>query len=286
MLLQDLADTETDFGRLESKLSEVYSYLGGIPARELYKSLQSGQGMSVVYQPQVNVADDQVSAVEALVRWQHPTVGPVSPRVFIPIAEETGLILQVTEFVIREACSVAKRQPDLTVAVNLSPVLFAHSALIERFAKTVEECGVTPHQIEFEITENQPLADDGSARDSIAFLRECGFRIALDDFGIGYSGLNRLNHIGVDKLKIDQSFVRRLDCLKSEPSHGTIEEMIEIGRTMDLVVTAEGVETDEQRRFLASAGCDALQGYLFARPMAARDLDAFLGTRTRVPAAA
>ncbi|MDG2570805.1 EAL domain-containing protein, partial [Vibrio parahaemolyticus] len=191
MLLQDLAETETDFIRLESKLSEVYSYLGGIPARELYKSLQSGQGLSVVYQPQVNVSDDQVSAVEALVRWQHPTVGAVSPRVFIPIAEETGLILQITEFVIREACSVAKRQPDLTVAVNLSPVLFAHSGLIERFAKTVEECGVTPYQIEFEITENQPLADDGSAKESIAFLRECGFRIALDDFGIGYSGLNR-----------------------------------------------------------------------------------------------
>jgi EAL domain-containing protein (putative c-di-GMP-specific phosphodiesterase class I) len=92
-------------------------------------------------------------------------------------------------------------------------------------------------------------------------------------------------HIGVDKLKIDQSFVRRLDCLKSEPSHETIQKMIEVGRTMDLVVTAEGVETDEQRRFLASAGCDALQGYLFARPMAARDLDAFLN-RARVPAAA
>ncbi|QRM34894.1 EAL domain-containing protein [Microvirga sp. VF16] len=286
MLQQDLADTETDFSRLESKLSEVYSYLGGIPARELYKTLQSGQGMSVVYQPQVNVADDQVSTVEALVRWHHPTVGSVSPRVFIPIAEETGLILQVTEFVIREACSVAKRRPDLTVAVNLSPLLFAHSALIERFVKTVEECGVTPHQIEFEITENQPLAGDGSARESIAFLRDCGFRIALDDFGIGYSGVQRLNHIGVDKLKIDQSFVRRLDCLKSEPSHETIQQMIEVGRTMDLVVTAEGVETDEQRRFLASAGCDALQGYLFARPMAARDLDAFLGNRARVPVAA
>ncbi|WP_114944424.1 EAL domain-containing protein [Microvirga calopogonii] len=286
MLLQDLADSETDFCRLESKLSEVYSYLGGIPARELYKTLQSGQGMSVVYQPQVNVADDQVSAVEALVRWHHPTVGSVSPRVFIPIAEETGLILQVTEFVIREACGVAKRQPDLTVAVNLSPLLFAHSVLIERFVKMVDECGVTPHQIEFEITENQPLAADGSARDSIAFLRDCGFRIALDDFGIGYSGVQRLNHIGVDKLKIDQSFVRRLDCLKSDPSHETIQQMIDVGRTMDLVVTAEGVETDEQRRFLASAGCDVLQGYFFARPMAARDLDAFLGSRARVPVAA
>ncbi|WP_414475216.1 EAL domain-containing protein [Microvirga sp. M2] len=250
--------------------------MGGIPARELGCALQSGNGLAVVYQPQINVADDQISTVEALVRWHHPRVGDVPPRVFIPIAEETGQILQITDFVLREACSLAKRNPGLTVAVNLSPTLFTRPMLIERIVRIVANCRTLPRQIEFEITEDQPLAGDGSARRSIAFLRESGFRIALDDFGTGYSGLKRLNDIAVDKIKIDQSFVAGLNCQSPGSAQKTIKEMIEVGRAMNLTVTAEGIETKEQRAFLASVGCDVLQGFFFARPMPAQALEEFL----------
>jgi EAL domain-containing protein (putative c-di-GMP-specific phosphodiesterase class I) len=140
----------------------------------------------------------------------------------------------------------------------------------------VDECGADPSQIEFEITESLPLAGNGSARESIAALRDGGFRIALDDYGIGYSGLKRLNYIGVDKLKIDQSFVRELDRATSMQPFKTVEEMIGLAQSMNLTVTAEGVETETQREFLSWAGCDALQGYLFARPMSVAELEAFL----------
>ncbi|MEZ0168429.1 EAL domain-containing protein [Microvirga sp. TS319] len=279
MLFQDRTDTEINFQILERKISEIHSHLGGIPARELGCALQSGNGLAVVYQPQINVSDDQISAVEALVRWHHPRVGDVPPRVFIPIAEETGQILQITDFVLREACFLAKRHPELTVAVNLSPTLFTRPILIERIVRIVANCRTLPRQIEFEITEDQPLAGDGSARRSIAFLRESGFRIALDDFGTGYSGLKRLNDIAVDKIKIDQSFVAGLSCESQGSAQKAIKEMIEVGRAMNLTVTAEGIETKEQREFLASVGCDVLQGFFFARPMSAQALEEFLQRR-------
>ena len=145
------------------------------------------------------------------------------------------------------------------MAVNLSPMLFASPTLIDGFASTVESCGASPQQIEFEITENLPLAGNGSARESIAALRDSGFRIALDHYGIGYSGLKRLNYIGVDKLKIDQSFIRELDQASSMQPFKVVEEMIDLGQGMNLTVTAEGVETEAQRDFLSWAGCDALQ---------------------------
>ncbi|MBD2745922.1 EAL domain-containing protein [Microvirga sp. BT688] len=261
---------------LERKLSQAYSYLGGIPGRELAKALKSDEGLSVSYQPQVSAADSHVIAVEALVRWSHPSVGPVSPRVFIPLAEETGLITQITDFVLKDACALSRRHPDLKVAVNLSPMQFNCPVLIERLTWIVNECGANPSQIEFEITENLPLGGNGSARETIASLRDAGFRIALDDYGVGYSGLKRLNHIGVDKLKIDQSFIRDLAHATSMQPYKTIEEMIDLGRRMNLTVTAEGVETEAQRDFLSWAGCDILQGYLFARPMPVQELEAFL----------
>lgn len=279
VLLQDLPQTETGFLNLERKLSEAYSYLGGIPGRELAKALRAGEGLSVAYQPQVSAADGQVIAVEALVRWKHPTVGSVSPRVFIPLAEDTGLITQITDFVLKDACELSQRHPDLKVAVNLSPTQFNCPVLVERLAWIVDECGATPSQIELEITENLPLGGGGSARESIAALRDSGFRIALDDYGIGYSSLKRLNHIGVDKLKIDQSFIRELDQATSMRPYKAVEEMIDLGRRMNLTVTAEGVETETQRDFLSWAGCDILQGYLFARPMPVQELEAFLSSQ-------
>jgi EAL domain-containing protein (putative c-di-GMP-specific phosphodiesterase class I) len=280
VLLQDLATTETGFLNLERKLSQAYAYLGGIPGRELAKALKSDEGLSVAYQPQVSVANSQVIAVEALVRWKHPTVGPVSPRVFIPLAEETGLITQITDLVLKDACELSRRHPDLKVAVNLSPIQFNCPVLVERLAWIVDECGADPSQIEFEITESLPLGGNGSARESIAALRDGGFRIALDDYGIGYSGPKRLNYIGVDKLKIDQSFIRKLDQATTMQPFKAVEEMIDLGQGMNLMVIAEGVETEAQRDFLSWAGCDALQGYLFARPMPVHELEAFLSSQT------
>ncbi len=269
-----------DLGR---KLSDVYSYLGGIPARELSCALRSGDGLSVAYQPQINVRDGLVSAVEALARWHHPRVGPVPPRVFIPIAEDTGLILQITDFVLRDACALANRHCNLTVAVNLSPMLFTLPMLIERCVEIVQQCGTKPTQIEFEITERLPLAGNGFASDSIAALRALGFRIALDDYGVGYSGPRRLSRIDLDKLKIDQSFVRNLDCIGVAMVPEKLREMVELGHAMGLIVTAEGVETEEQCRFLTAVGCDALQGYFFARPMPSDELEGFLMVQDWAP---
>jgi EAL domain-containing protein (putative c-di-GMP-specific phosphodiesterase class I) len=283
---RDLADIATAAPNLERSLATAYTYLGGIPGRELGLALRAGEGLSVVYQPQVNVDDGHVPAVEALVRWRHPKVGAVSPRVFIPISEDTGLILQITEFVLREACALANRNPNLTVAVNLSPMLFVHPLMIQRFADIVAQCGANPYQIEFEITESLPFSSNGSARESIAMLRGSGFRIALDDYGIGYSGPRRLRYISVDKLKIDQSFVRGLDQANASPSQRAVREMIDLGRNMNLLITAEGVETETQRQFLESAGCHALQGYIFAPPMGAQDLETFLANRNWIVTAA
>jgi len=284
MFSRERPHTEIMLPDLGRKLSEVYSYLGGIPARELSCALRSGDGLSVAYQPQINAGNGLVSAVEALARWHHPRVGPVPPRVFIPIAEDTGLILQITDFVLRESCALANRHRNLTVAVNLSPVLFTLPMLIERFVEIVQQCGTKPSQIEFEITERLPLAGNGSASGSIAALRALGFRIALDDYGVGYSGPKRLSHIGLDKLKIDQSFVRNLDRMGVGMYREKLREMVELGHAMGLIVTAEGIETEEQCRFLTALGCDSLQGYLFAHPMPSDELEGFLMVQHRTPA--
>lgn len=233
---------------------------------ELREALASGTGLKVHYQPQVAAAGRPVIGLEALVRWQHPSRGLISPDQFLPIAEETGLILQLGDMVLRQACAISLRWPDLFVAVNLSPAQFRSPHLAERIIGIVHESGADPRRIELEVTEGV-LLGDSLTRETLKRLRNAGFRIALDDFGSGHSSLSYLRRYEVDKIKIDRSFVQHLGHAIDQDAAAIVKAITTLGQTIGLTVTAEGVETEDQRRILATTGCTELQGHLFARAL-------------------
>ncbi|WP_336755521.1 putative bifunctional diguanylate cyclase/phosphodiesterase [Pantoea sp. USHLN298] len=231
-------------------------------AADLRTALQNREGLEVWYQPLMDIGGQQMVGVEALLRWHHPIRGLVVPGEFIAIAEETGLIIPLGEWVLTEACATQQRFPDLMVAVNVSPVQFRATGFVERMTDIVRQHGGDPTRIELEITEGVLIDDEHEARAIIVALRDAGFRIALDDFGTGYSSLNYLSHFPVDKIKIDRSFTQSLGV--ADNSVAIIESVVKLGHAMGLMVTAEGVETPGQMTALADAGCNQLQGYLFS----------------------
>jgi EAL domain-containing protein (putative c-di-GMP-specific phosphodiesterase class I) len=207
---------------------------------------------------------------EALVRWLHPTRGLVPPGVFIPIAERSGLIVEIVAWILHEACRQASSWPrDLNIAVNLSPAQFRQSDFFTLVHSVLLETGLRGHRLELEITEGV-LIDDSSA--ALAVLRRAkalGVRIALDDFGTGFSSLSYLQSFPFDKIKIDRSFIESLD---SNPQSATIVRgVLGLARGLELPVIAEGVETEEQLAFLKREGCDGIQGYLMGRPRPIED---------------
>lgn len=232
-------------------------------AADLRVALQGYKGLAVWYQPLMDIDGQNMVGVEALLRWDHPTRGAIPPADFIAIAEETGLIIPLGEWVLHEACLTQQRLPDLMVAVNVSPVQFRATGFVARMVEIVRESGGDPQRIELEITEGVLIEDEHEARAIIVALREAGFRIALDDFGTGYSSLNYLSTFPVDKIKIDRSFTQSLGV--AENSVAIIESVVKLGHAMGLTVTAEGVETPGQMSALADAGCNQLQGYLFSK---------------------
>lgn len=232
-------------------------------AADLRNALHYQQGLEVWYQPLMDIDGEQILGFEALLRWHHAKRGFIAPSEFIPIAEETGLILQIGEWVLREACRVSLRWPDLTIAINVSPLQFRASGFVQRFRDIVEMENANPRCLELEITEGVLIEDEREARAIIIALREAGFRIALDDFGTGYSSLNYLSNFPVDKIKIDRSFTQSLGVAQN--SAAIVESVVRLGHAMGLTVTAEGVETDGQMSALAEAGCNQLQGYLFSQ---------------------
>ncbi|MEG9522864.1 MAG: EAL domain-containing protein [Pantoea piersonii] len=232
-------------------------------AADLRAALQSYQGLAVWYQPLMDIDGKNMVGVEALLRWDHPTRGAIPPGDFIAIAEETGLIIPLGEWVLRQACLTQQRFPDLMVAVNVSPVQFRATGFVARMVDIVRESGGDPQRIELEITEGVLIENEHEARAIIIALRDAGFRIALDDFGTGYSSLNYLSTFPVDKIKIDRSFTQSLGV--AENSVAIIESVVKLGHAMGLTVTAEGVETPGQMSALADAGCNQLQGYLFSK---------------------
>ena len=222
------------------------------------------EGQLIVhFQPQIDSSSHQLVGVEALLRWNHPTKGAVSPQIFVPVAESTGLIVPLGEWVLKEACRAARQWPSLSIAVNLSPVQFRGPDFAERVIALVRGAGVDPAQIELEVTEGVFIEDDGRVQKAIGKLRAAGFRIALDDFGTGYSSLSYLQRFAVDKIKIDRSFVANIG--EGSDSTAIVNAVVTLGRSMGLTVNAEGVETAAQRDFLRSAGCDELQGFLFSK---------------------
>jgi diguanylate cyclase (GGDEF)-like protein/PAS domain S-box-containing protein len=221
--------------------------------------------LRVYFQPQAAI-DGRVLGFEALVRWQHPTRGLISPGLFVPLAEETGIIVSIGEWMLRHACrEAADWEHPLQIAINLSPVQFRHGDLPGLVHSILLETGLAPHRLELEVTESVLIDDFSRAVAILRRLKALGARIAMDDFGTGYSSLSYLQAFPFDKIKIDQAFISNLD--KSPQSAAIVRAIIGLGRALSLPVTAEGVETAEQLAFLARESCDEVQGYLIGKPL-------------------
>ena len=230
--------------------------------------------LEVFYQPLIDVDSKEVTAVEALIRWRHPTRGLVSPIDFIPMAEETGLIIPIGEWVLRTACKQVLEWPNLRVAVNLSPIQFRNRDLVQTVKQVLAETGLAPERLELEITESILINDTQAALVILSALKEIGVNIAMDDFGTGYSSLGYLNSFPFDKIKIDRSFISTIS--DTDKSTAIVKSVISLGRSLSMITTAEGVETSEQSRFLRQEGCTEVQGYFFGRPVPASELSTFL----------
>ena len=241
--------------------------------RELKRALDE-DALNLHYQPIVSAEGSQIIGVEALLRWSHPTRGDIPPKIFVPVAEHTGMMGRLGEYVLYRALNDAKRWPELYIAVNLSPIQVKDRALFTLVAAMLQETGLEPARLVLEITEGVLIDDPEETRKRLEEIRDLGVRIALDDFGSGYSSLGYLQHFPFDKLKIDGSFVAPLG--KSENSGFIIQAIAALGRALNLSVLVEGVETEEQRMLLRLAGCDEMQGFLFARPMPRQEIDALL----------
>ncbi len=227
------------------------------------------------YQPQARIGGEIVG-FEALARWLHPTRGYIPPGVFIPLAENSGLILQIGEWILREACrEAASWAKPLQIAINLSPIQFQHGDLPSLVHAVLLETGLSPRLLELEITEGVLVGDFNRAVSILRRLKALGVRIAMDDFGTGYSSLSYLQAFPFDRMKIDQAFISKLS--NNPQSAEIIRAIIGLGRSLSLPVTAEGVETEEQLAFLTAEGCDEIQGYLIGRPLPIDDYANFIG---------
>jgi EAL domain-containing protein (putative c-di-GMP-specific phosphodiesterase class I) len=216
---------------------------------------------------------------EALLRWQNPDHGLVSPGVFIPIAEESGLIIPMSEWVLREACrEAASWRTDVTVAVNVSPLQFRHGDLPALVHAILLETGLAPRRLELEITEGVFIDDFSRAISILSRLKSLGVRIALDDFGSGYSSLSYLHSFAFDKIKIDRTFICDLE--HNRHSMAIVQAVIGLGHSLHIPVLAEGVETAEQHDMLRERGCDEVQGYLWGRPLPIENYADAIGRET------
>mgnify|MGYP003575654851 CR=1 FL=1 len=252
-------------------------------ADQLRIALLDAHGLDVHYQPQVD-GHGAVVGLEALVRWTHPVRGVITPDEFIPVAEETGLIVPLGEWILRQACRTAREWPRLFMAVNLSPVQLRSADFAVRAIDIVEAEHCNPSQIELEVTEGILVGEDPDSNQALARLRRAGFKVALDDFGTGYSSLSYLRRFEVDKIKIDRSFTQNL-CSDAN-SAAIVGSVVALGRAMGITVTAEGVENTHQMTALVDAGCDELQGFLFSRAVPASSLAALLTEQEGVLSAA
>ena len=239
----------------------------------------ANEELEIYYQPIVSLADNQIIACEALARWTHPVRGAVSPADFIPLAEKSGLINSLGEYVLRKACAEAAAWPTrFKLAVNVSPLQLRSEAFALKVVSALTEAGLPASRLELEITEAALIDDDETALQILHQLRSIGVRVALDDFGTGYSSLSYLRRFPFDKIKIDRSFIS--DLAKPDGSSAIIKAVVAIASERNIATTAEGVETDEQREKLHQLGCAEMQGFLFSRPKAASDLRAMMNGQT------
>jgi len=242
-----------------------------IMEQDLRKALAAGE-FELYYQPVVNLASNEISGFEALIRWNHPEKGMVAPATFIPLAEEIGFIVAIGEWVIRQACSTAAKWPgDLHVAVNISAAQFRSPGLMQVIVGALATSGLHPTRLEIEITETVLLQNKETTLELLHQLRALGVRIAMDDFGTGYSSLTYLQCFPFDKIKIDRSFVK--DITENTGSLNIVRAVAALANGMGMTATAEGVETSEQLDKITSEGCTEMQGYLFSKPLPAAEIE-------------
>ena len=244
--------------------------------KDLRAALASDDGLALAYQPIFHTQSGAIAGAEALVRWDHKLRGRLPPVSFIGLAEERGLIGQLGLWVLREACRYAASSPLPWISVNVSPLQFRDERFADRVFEVLAETGLEPGRLEIEITEGLLLQNSPLVQSTLTRMRARGISVALDDFGTGYSSISYLRNHGVDKLKIDQSFTAQLG--ENSEIDSIVRSIIDLGRAMHMVVTAEGVETPVQRQLLQALGCEQLQGYLLARPLPPSEMTALLAS--------
>ena len=247
--------------------------------KDLRLALQGGQ-FHIVYQPRFEIASRRIVGAEALLRWRHPERGLIPPSEFIPVAESAGLIVSITQWLLHEVCQQNRSWqeqglPPICVSVNLSPVHFKHHELVEQVEDALRSAGLEPRYLELEITEGAAMAGGDASLRILECLKMIGVMMSIDDFGTGYSSLDRLKKFPVDRLKIDQSFVR--DIMTDANDAAICSAAIRLGHSLNIGVIAEGVETEDQLRCLEEQGCEEAQGFLFSKPLMPEAFADFLG---------
>ena len=245
-------------------------------ANEFRTALEEGQ-LSLNYQPIVNLQSGEVEGFEALMRWIHPEKGFISPGVFIPVAEDSGLIVDASRWALRESCKALKRIEGqsgygnhLFMSVNFSSTDFAEENFVEQLYTTLSETDVPPEQIHLEITERLLMSQPDNAKETLSMCRKAGLGISIDDFGTGYSSLSYLHYYPIDTLKVDQSFVRNMQ--KDKTAMELVKSIVALGKNMGMATIAEGVEEAAEALLLREMGCDSAQGYFYAKPMPEKDV--------------
>ncbi|MEM8743756.1 MAG: EAL domain-containing protein [Pseudomonadota bacterium] len=247
---------------------------------DLRRAIDSDQ-FELHYQPQVDLSTETICGYEALIRWVHPRDGVVSPGYFIPLAEETEMIIPIGKWVLEQACRDAAAWPKpLKVSVNLSPVQFKPGDFVDLVKNALDETGLDPSRLELEITESLLISSTGQVVEDLEGLRDLGVSIAMDDFGTGYSSLSYISSFPFNKIKIDKSFVRSM--ARDSAILGIVKCIIAMGRSLGVAITAEGVETHEQREVLKSLGCTQAQGFLYGRPMSGAKCVEQISTQYRI----
>lgn len=239
------------------------------------------QELHLHYQPQVDLRSGEIVGCEALVRWQHPERGMIAPGAFIPLAEESGIVVQLGDWVLKESCRQMKQWSDAgllvrQVAVNVSAVQLSRGCLVDSVKTALQCSGIGPEQLELEITESFVMADSDRSFKSLAELKAMGVRLSIDDFGTGYSSLSYLQQLEVHRLKIDLSFVR--DMMTNIGNASIVKAIVSLGHSLGLTVVAEGVETEDQLRHLRAIGCDMIQGYFLSKPLPAQEMTSYVNT--------
>lgn len=242
--------------------------------------LKSGE-ITLHYQPIVTLDDGKIVGFEALMRWDHPERGPVSPAVFIPIIEESGLIVKASAWALQESLKALMRVEDragydheLFMSVNFSSRDFAAESFVESVYNTISVSDISARQVHLEITERLLMGQPDNAKETLAMCQKAGMSISIDDFGTGYSSLSYLHYFPIDTLKIDRSFIK--DMLNNPGSAALVKSIISLGKSLDMKIVAEGVEKQEEAIILRDLGCDMAQGYYFAKPMPEKDLTDFV----------